>query len=195
MKNNHNRLIRVFVSSTFSDMNNERDYLMTNVFPQLKEIARRRNVTFVELDLRWGIPDEDTRNGKVLQTCLDAIRDSKPFFIGIVGNRVGWCPTMEEIKKNPALLEQYPEIVKDVAFVVSNDVESDTIKSQIKKSGGRLLDSVEVFDLYQMENEKSIAYTLTFKDNTRTLSDEEVMEVFNKIIKEVEEKTTAKLRS
>ncbi len=46
-----------------------------------------------------------------------------------------------------------------------------------------------------MENEKSIAYTLTFKDPTRTLSDEEVMEVFNKIIKEVEEKTTAKLRS
>ncbi len=90
---------------------------------------------------------------------------------------------------------KYPEIVKDVAFVVSNDVESETIKSQIKKSGGRLLDSVEVFDLYQMENEKSIAYTLTFKDNTRTLSDEEVMEVFNKIIKEVEEKTTAKLRS
>lgn len=111
---NHNRIIRVFVSSTFSDMNNERDYLMTNVFPQLKEIARRRNVTFVELDLRWGIPDEDTHNGKVLQTCLDAIRDSKPFFIGIVGNRVGWCPSMEEIKKNPILLEQYPDIINDI---------------------------------------------------------------------------------
>jgi phenylalanyl-tRNA synthetase beta chain len=90
---------------------------------------------------------------------------------------------------------KYPEIVKDLAFVVGNDVESETIKDQIKKSGGRLLDSVEVFDIYQMENEKSIAYTLTFKDPTRTLSDEEVMEVFNKIIKEVEEKTTAKLRS
>ncbi len=90
---------------------------------------------------------------------------------------------------------KYPEIVKDLAFVVNNDVESQTIKDQIKKSGGRLLDSVEVFDIYQMENEKSIAYTLTFKDPTRTLSDEEVMEVFNKIIKEVEEKTTAKLRS
>ena len=110
----NNRIIRVFVSSTFSDMNNERNYLMANVFPQLKEIARRRNVTFVELDLRWGIPDEDTHNGIVLQTCLDAIRDSKPFFIGIVGNRVGWCPSMEEIEKNPILLEQYPEIVDDI---------------------------------------------------------------------------------
>ncbi len=90
---------------------------------------------------------------------------------------------------------KYPEIVKDLAFVVSNDIESESIKNQIKHSGGRLLDRVEVFDIYQMENEKSIAYTLTFKDPTRTLSDEEVMEVFNKIIKEVEEKTTAKLRS
>ena len=90
---------------------------------------------------------------------------------------------------------KYPEIVKDLAFVVNNDVESESIKNQIKHSGGRLLDSVEVFDIYQMENEKSIAYTLTFKDPTRTLSDEEVMEVFNKIIKEVEEKTSAKLRS
>ena len=110
----NNRIIRVFVSSTFSDMNNERNYLMANVFPQLKEIARRRNVTFVELDLRWGIPEEDTHNGIVLQICLDAIRDSKPFFIGIVGNRVGWCPSMEEIEKNPILLEQYPEIVNDI---------------------------------------------------------------------------------
>ena len=90
---------------------------------------------------------------------------------------------------------KYPEIEKDLAFVVSNDIESKTILNQIKKSGGRLLDTVEVFDIYQMENEKSIAYKLTFKDATRTLSDEEVMEVFNKIIKEVEEKTTAKLRS
>ena len=78
---------------------------------------------------------------------------------------------------------------------MDNSIESDTIKEQIKKSGGRLLDSIEVFDLYQMDKEKSIAYTLTFKDPTRTLSDEEVMEVFNKIIKEVEEKTSAKLRS
>ena len=40
-----------------------------------------------------------------------------------------------------------------------------------------------------------MAYSLTFKDETRTLSDEEVMEVFNKIISEVETKLNAKLRS
>lgn len=92
---------------------------------------------------------------------------------------------------------KYPEIIKDVAFVVENNVESEVIKSQIKKSGGRLLDSIDVFDLYENieEGKKSIAYKLVFKDPSRTLSDEEVMDVFNKIISEVESKTGAKLRS
>lgn len=92
---------------------------------------------------------------------------------------------------------KYPEIVKDLAFVIDSEIESETIKNQIKKSGGRLLDSVEVFDIYEniQEGKKSIAYKLVFKAHDRTLSDEEVMEVFNKIITEVESKTNAKLRS
>lgn len=91
---------------------------------------------------------------------------------------------------------KYPEIVKDLAFVVDNDTESEIIKSQIKKSGGRLLDSIYEFDLYENieEGKKSIAYKLTFKDQNRTLSDEEVMEVFNKIIEDVTSKLNAKLR-
>ena len=91
---------------------------------------------------------------------------------------------------------KYPEIVKDVAFVISNEIESEAIQKQIIKSGGRLLDNVEVFDLYPNieDNKKSIAYKLTFKDNSRTLTDEEVMEVFNKIISEVTSKCNVKLR-
>ncbi len=92
---------------------------------------------------------------------------------------------------------KYPEITKDLAFVIENEVESEVIKSQIKKSGGRLLDTVEVFDVYENieEGKKSIAYKLVFKDPNKTLQDDEVMEVFNKIIKEVEQKVGAKLRS
>ncbi len=92
---------------------------------------------------------------------------------------------------------KYPEIVKDVAFVTDNATESNIIKEQIKKSAGRLLDSVEVFDIYENieEGKKSIAYKLVFKDPSRTLSDEEVMNVFNKVIQEVESKTNSKLRS
>jgi len=92
---------------------------------------------------------------------------------------------------------KYPEITKDLAFVIDNNVESEVIKNQIKKSGGRLLDTIEVFDVYENieEGKKSIAYKLVFKDPNKTLQDDEVMEVFNKIIKEVEDKVGAKLRS
>jgi len=92
---------------------------------------------------------------------------------------------------------KYPEIIKDLAFIIPNDMNSETVKNQIKKSGGRLLDEIEIFDLYENieEGKKSIAYKLTFKDNSRTLSDEEVMKVFNKIIEEVETKLKIKLRN
>ena len=93
---------------------------------------------------------------------------------------------------------KYPEIKKDLAFVVSKDMPSGDIMNQIKRSGGRLLTDIDVFDVYTGENvgenEKSIAYSLTFSDPTRTLQEEEVTQVFNKIISEVENKCTAKLR-
>ena len=92
---------------------------------------------------------------------------------------------------------KYPEIVKDAAWIVANEVKSSDIEAVIKKTGGRLLDSVEIFDIYRdiEEGKKSMAYKMTFKDATRTLSDEEVMEVFNKIISDVESKLNAKLRN
>ncbi len=93
---------------------------------------------------------------------------------------------------------KYPSISKDLAFVVKKEITSLELMNQIKKSGGRLLTDIDVFDVYVGENvkedEKSIAYSLVFSDPTRTLSDEEVTKVFNKIITEVETKMEAKLR-
>ena len=93
---------------------------------------------------------------------------------------------------------KYPEIKKDLAFIMNKDVKSEEIEKIIKKTGSRLLTEIDVFDVYTGENvredEKSIAYSLTFSDSTKTLTEEEVMEVFNRIIVEVE-KTGAKLRA
>jgi len=50
-----NRQIRVFISSTFRDMQDERDYLMKRTFPKLRKLAAERDVTLTEIDLRWGI--------------------------------------------------------------------------------------------------------------------------------------------
>ena len=95
-------------------------------------------------------------------------------------------------------IPKYPSIVKDVAFSVDKNMYSEDIEKVIKKAGGKLLTNIEVFDVYVGTNisssEKSIAYKLTFSDASKTLTDEEVMDVFNKIIKEVESKCKAKLR-
>lgn len=96
---------------------------------------------------------------------------------------------VEPIKFKAA--SKYPEIIKDMAFIVKNDVPSSNIENVIKKAGGALLKNLQVFDVYTGENvnsdEKSIAYSLTFSDNNRTLTEEEVTEVFNNIIAKVEE--------
>ena len=85
MNNNiENRQIRIFISSTFQDMHNERDYLITKVFPRLRVEAAKRDVTVVPLDLRWGITEEESKNGKVLEICLEEIDNSHPFFIGLL---------------------------------------------------------------------------------------------------------------
>ena len=92
---------------------------------------------------------------------------------------------------------KYPEVIKDAAWIVDNTVSNNEIEAVIKKSGGRLLDNVEIFDIYREvePGKKSMAYKMTFKDATRTLADDEVMEVFNKIISDVESKLNAKLRN
>ena len=92
---------------------------------------------------------------------------------------------------------KYPSIEKDFAFIVNNEVTNAEMKEAIKKSAGRILDSANIFDIYENieEGKKSMAYKLVFKDETRTLSDEEVMVVFNKVIKDIETKFDAKLRN
>ena len=94
---------------------------------------------------------------------------------------------------------KYPVVKKDLAFIVSKDTSNADIEKVIKHAGSRLLTNIEVFDVYEgenvKENEKSIAYSLTFSIIDRTLTTEEVMEVFNRIIEEVETKCNAKLRN
>ncbi len=91
---------------------------------------------------------------------------------------------------------KYPEMIKDVAFVVDNAITNNEIEAVIKKSGGRLLSNIDIFDIYNNieDGKKSMAYKLTFVDPTRTLTDDEVMAVFNKIIEDVTSKLNAQLR-
>jgi phenylalanyl-tRNA synthetase, beta subunit, non-spirochete bacterial len=96
-------------------------------------------------------------------------------------------------------VSKYPSVSKDVAFIMEKDRNQEEIMKEIKKAGGKLLTNVDVFDVYTGENvgdnEKSVAYALTFENAEKTLSDNEVIEVFNRIIENVEKKCKVKLRS
>ena len=97
------RKINVFVSSTFKDMQAERDELVKRIFPQLRKLCEERGVTWGEVDLRWGITNEQSAEGKVLPICLAEIEHCRPYFIGILGERYGWID--DEIPQE--VIEQY----------------------------------------------------------------------------------------
>jgi WD40 repeat protein len=92
--------VRVFISSTFRDMNAERDHLVTVVFPELRERVERLGLEFFDVDLRWGVPAKDA-NGETANSweyCRQWIDRVEPFFVCILGQRYGWEPEPEQLK-------------------------------------------------------------------------------------------------
>ena len=95
-------------------------------------------------------------------------------------------------------ISKFPGIKKDLAFVVNKDAISKDIEKVIKSAGGSLLTNIEVFDVYTGINigidKKSIAYSLTFEDMKKTLTDEEINNIIDKIIETVSKKCGAEIR-
>jgi len=96
------RLVRVFISSTFRDFIEERDQLVKKVFPELRRRCKERFVELLEVDLRWGITEEQAKSGETLRICLEEIDRCRPsapvFFIGLLGERYGWIPPKDYFK-------------------------------------------------------------------------------------------------
>lgn len=83
------RAIRLFVSSAFRDMQAERDELLKRIFPQIKTFCENRQVAFGEVDLRWGITEEQSMRGEIIECCLEEIDRCRPYFIGLLGDYYG----------------------------------------------------------------------------------------------------------
>ena len=115
MKNNIlNRQMPVFISSTFQDMQEEREILIKKTFPKLKSFAAQRMVSLTPIDLRWGVTEKEAKSGKVLELCLNEIERCQPFFIGILGSRYGWSPRIEDLEGNNMLFDQYKWLKGDI---------------------------------------------------------------------------------
>lgn len=114
--------VAVFVSSTFSDMHAERDYLVKRVFPDLHDWCERRRLRLVNVDLRWGVTEADaTENRNVVQTCLKRIDECRPFFLCFVGHRRGWVPMPNEI--HPRTLKAFPELRQHIGKASVTELE------------------------------------------------------------------------
>lgn len=86
-------------------------------------------------------------------------------------------------------ISKYPEVKKDISVIVDKSILAKDIAMQIKKAAGSLLIKSEIFDVYTgkgvEEGKKSLAYSLTFGSKDRTLTDEEINAILNKIIEKL----------
>lgn len=93
---------------------------------------------------------------------------------------------------------KYPKILRDFAFIFDNSVSYDEVKGFIKTNGSSLLRDVELFDLFSRDElgagKKSMAFNLEYYDENRTLTEDEVDQDFQNLIKLVQEKFEATLR-
>ncbi len=96
------RTFRIFVSSTFSDLKEERNALQREVFPRLRQLCTQHGCRFQAIDLRWGVRDEAGLDQQTMKICLDEVVRSqraspRPNFIILLGDRYGWRPIPSEI--------------------------------------------------------------------------------------------------
>ena len=96
-------------------------------------------------------------------------------------------------------LPKYPATTRDIALLVKDEVFVKQIEDIIKANGEDILESYQLFDVYKgaqiEEGHKSIAYSITYRSKDKTLTDEEVAKVHDKIVSELSERLNANLRS
>lgn len=126
------KTIRVFISSTFRDMHAERDFLVRFVFPELRERCAKRNLHLIDVDLRWGVSEEEATQGKLIEICFDEIERCRPFFIGLLGERYGWIPPKFEASddENFHWLKDYPEYSITALEIYYGTLHNKKMKSQ-----------------------------------------------------------------
>jgi phenylalanyl-tRNA synthetase beta chain len=95
-------------------------------------------------------------------------------------------------------ISRYPETRRDLAVVVDRGVPATEVLAVARSAAGPSVSEALIFDVYQGEGiaktEKSLAIGLTFRDQSRTLTDEEISESLAQVIVSLQEKLSAKLR-
>lgn len=95
-------------------------------------------------------------------------------------------------------LPKFPAVTRDIALLVDDEVLVQEIEETIKRAGSALVEKVQLFDIYKgaqiPEGKKSIAYAIAYRDEKKTLTDNDVNKVHDKILRSLEHKLGATLR-
>jgi nephrocystin-3 len=165
----NNQEFRVFISSTFSDMHDERDLLNKEVFPDIRKICWERGINFSPVDLRWGINSEESERGDILRICLDEVASSRPFFIGLLGQRYGWIPEKEQSSLDN---EDYSEVVSTALLNKRSVTEMEITYGVLNKVNNQALDAYFYFNNegkpLEEESHESQSKLIELKDRIRS---------------------------
>ncbi|MCL2592564.1 MAG: phenylalanine--tRNA ligase subunit beta, partial [Defluviitaleaceae bacterium] len=95
-------------------------------------------------------------------------------------------------------LPKFPAMARDISMLVKDEITVAELEASIKEKGTKILESIALFDVYKgkqiEEGYKSVSFKISFRAHDRTLTDEEVSAVMNKILKNLEVKNDALLR-
>ncbi len=128
-----NRIIRIFISSTFIDMSVERSLLQSRIIPEIKVHCASRGWQFECVDLRWGVSQEAQEQSKTIQICMNEIRhcrdvSPKPNFIILLGQRYGWIPYGSDISATE--MEVYEGLLTQ-KYLAGNTILYDRVITDI----------------------------------------------------------------
>ena len=123
------KTFRIFVSSTFTDLKEERNALQKKVFPALKKLCTEAGCQFQAIDLRWGVSEEAGLDQRTMRICLEELErcrrtSPRPNFVLLLGDRYGWQPLPEVI---PA--SEWNEILK----VIESEQDEELLNNWYKK--------------------------------------------------------------
>jgi hypothetical protein len=98
---------------------NREELVKGKVFPKLRKLCEKRDVTWGDVDLRWGVTEERKVEGAVLPICFAEIDRCRPYFIGLLGERYGWVPDIPPrfVQYQPWLSEYGNRSVTELEFL------------------------------------------------------------------------------
>lgn len=159
----------IFISSTFRDMQAERDLVQKRVLPELRDKARKYGENVGVIDLRWGVDtselETDEGSRKVLSVCLDEIERSHPYMLIFMGERYGWIPEPKMIesavegKADKLVMDDYEKSITalEIEFGALSEKYGELDKCVVcmRSSLGHLIVDENERKMYLEENPKA----------------------------------------